>query len=191
MKKYFWLFLFFFLASACQKNTPPSKGETLRSDYPGSDDDRELGIVPNSIGFRQMQLNTVDYNWRDLDIYYKEEVLKKYHDTDFYDNLRNELFFSIVVIHKLTENAGTRVISTYARDMQDMPCIPEPTAYIMCLKALEGMMLKAEIKKLVEERYDKNMAYFQANFNGISKLPEYVIKNQEKLKDYAASLTLD
>jgi hypothetical protein len=147
--------------------------------------ERAPGVMPSNLEFHHIAQNPNEYDWVDLDQYYKEVVLIKYINTDFFSNLQDALFFAIIEVHKMEESADTRTLIFYLNEMQAKDFLSSIGAYIKCLKA--STLDKGSIKRMATERYDKNMTYIKDNFVN----PDDILKlkdNQKILKDYIESI---
>lgn len=189
MKNLFIISIAFLTISGCIKNNPPSKGETLRTDFPGREDEREPGVIPSNIGVVNL-LDKKEKTWKDVDKYYNDVVKSKHSDKDYYDNLRGIVFDILINEYHFQKEAPKIIILSYFREMQDISCLPDATAYLECIKSLENDFSKADIKKLANERYNSNMSYLKENFDNLSELPENVLASQGKLKAYADSIVI-
>lgn len=149
---------------------------------------RVQGVIPSNIGLYEIILDTENKTWRDLDFYYKNEVLKKHQDSDYFQSLSNTVFGHLVNEFKMLEEADTETLEFYINDQMKLGFINNPLNFLVTLDKLEPVWGKSKLKDIAQARYDKNIDYINTHFADPQKGLEHFGTRNRLLLGYASQL---
>lgn len=138
---------------------------------------KPVSVVPSNIGLNDIVLKE-NTTWKDLDIFYKDE-LPKHEGKEYYNNLKNMLFFHLVKQYDLLGKADKKSIEFYTNEQVNMDFINDYNIFRDCLVSLKGYWEIDKIRKTAVLVHDKNINYIKNNF---SKPTEYLEKKAYDLK---------
>lgn len=170
MKNLLLIFLSIIIFSCTQEKTELTKAQ---------------GIIPSDVGLLDIVLDQENNTWKDLDFYYKNEVLKNHQSTDYFDNLRNVIFTHLVNDFQMLDNAAIETIEFYANEQISINFINEPMTFILTLEKLKNTWGEEKVKEVAQARFDKNIDYINNNFSNPNDALSHFGYELRHLSNYA------
>ncbi len=147
---------------------------------------RAVGQIPSDIGLHDIVLHPEDHSWKELDSYYRNEVLIKHHNEDYFENLKNAAFWHLIEQFKMLEQADPETIAFYVNQQLQAKRINNIDIFLMSLEKLKGVWSNEKIAHAAMSRYQKNIDYINANFQYPTKELERTGYDLNKLTKYAS-----
>lgn len=128
--------------------------------------DTELpkGVIPSDIGLNAIALHPDKYSWRDLDVFYRDVVLKLSEES-YFENLKKTTIWHMVKQFGLVENADLKTIEFYTLEQQAIDWV-DADVFIKCLEKLKGVWPDDYLKLFCKEKYEKDKAFITQYFGG-------------------------
>ena len=144
---------------------------------------RPPGIYPDTVRLFDIVGRYPETTWKDLDLYYRNDIPKYHAGMDYADNLKKLAISHLVYTFQLTEHADKKTLEFYVLEQTSMP-IPNAEVLINCLEGLKGYWPDARIRATALSEYERLIDYVNTDM----KDPEGVLlrhKHQfDKLKEY-------
>ncbi len=184
MKIKFLTFLSLLLLVACNKEFDGNDLGT--DDYESTVATQVNGQIPGDIGLYDIVLHAHNHSWKDLDAYYRMEVLLTHANTDYFKNLKNVVYWHLVTQFKMLEDADVEVIEYYVNEQLETELIVNIDIFLMSLDKLEGVWSDKQLADAALNRYHKNVDYIDNNFQDPKAYYEKVVYDLNKLTKYAS-----
>jgi len=184
MKIQLLIFLFLLVLIACNKEFDSTDLKT--DDFETTVGTRVNGQIPGDIGLNDIVLHAHNHTWKDLDAYYRTEVLHTHANTDYFKNLKNVVYWHLITQFKMLEDADVEVIEYYVKEQLETKLIVNIDIFLMSLDKLEGVWSDEQLADAALNRYHKNVHYIDNNFQDPKAYYEKVIYDLNKLSKYAS-----
>ena len=155
--------------------------DKLALDSRSDSDKRPKGSIPSDIGLNEIALDQAHHTWKDLDIFYKQVVLKTAPDADYLNNLKNICFFHLIEGYKMPEKADLATVEFYINEQANAKYLSNPKGLALCLDRMKGHWDDARIAQLVENVRQSQITTIQKMF---SKNPDFIKRKSEEYNQY-------
>jgi len=117
------------------------------------------GKIPADDPVTLMAMNYTNYSWKDVDAYYRGDMMKETNKPHF-NNIKNNAFCMLVSKFNLPEQAPKEVIAYYVEEQSAMKYTPCSTEFMACLEKLRGYWPEDKIQNTAKNRYEKTKEYY-------------------------------
>ncbi len=149
-------------------------------------DAASLGIIPDTVFYFNLVLQSNQYSWRDFDHYYRV-TLPQYHSNQAYtENLKKATISAIIQTGKLAEISDIKVVEWYTEEWLSLP-LADPDISIKWLRAMKGYWSDIKIQQRALLAHQNLVQYVQENFKDPAKVLAKNEARYQRLKDFAAS----
>lgn len=152
-------------------------------------DDPGYGRIPSSAKIYEYVINSSKYSWKDVDQYYRQDILVRHKNKSYFDNLRKMTIISLDKTFGITQKANKDKISFYINEIQTLNLIP-PETILHYLESQRGFWKDEKIKKIALKEYEREMLYIKSKLLAPEKFLEKREKAYEALKSYAYTLSI-
>ncbi|MCC7506414.1 MAG: hypothetical protein IT259_13995 [Saprospiraceae bacterium] len=176
------IFIAFFLLN-CHKAPTQEPSTTLNTPESSTP---SPGVMPQT-RLNTYMFNPQNYSWKDVDKFYREDILIKCQGEPYYNNLRKTAIFSLVNQFQLLENADLPTIEFYANELMNIN-LPDLGVFLKVMKRLEGHWPDSKIQDYALQKRDSTISYIQNNFKEPKKLLDQQKENLENITKFAENL---
>ncbi|GAB4493757.1 MAG: hypothetical protein OHK0019_18390 [Saprospiraceae bacterium] len=145
------------------------------------------GVIPGDIKLHDYAFSPKNYTWKDVDTYYRNEVLVKHKDDSYYDNLRKSTIFVLVNQFDVLQNADLNSIEFYANELMTTN-LPDPDVFLKVMKRLQGHWPDKKIQEYALHRYADTQEFIQTQLKEPQKYLQEQGAKYEQIKTFAESL---
>ncbi len=136
----------------------------------------EPGTIPKDAKMYDYAFYPEKYSLKDVDKYYRNELLVNNRDDSYFDNLRMSTISMMVKQFNLLEQGDLQTIEYYANELSEID-LPLPEVVAMVMIRLQENWTTAEINQQAQFIYNKNMEYIKTNLKDPKR---YLDKHGEK-----------
>ncbi len=148
-------------------------------------EDRIVSKVPLDIGLFEIVNQPAEHTWRDVDLFYKNILQTDHKHAAYFNNLRNMVFSHLINQFKMLESADLQTIEFYAKEQMKADFINNTDIFLMTLEALKGTWTREQREEAAFDRYNKNIAYINENFEDPKKGMDVFGDRTQNILDYA------
>jgi hypothetical protein len=121
------------------------------------------GGIPREHSIIVMTLENNSHTWKDLDQYYRNTLLVKEQQTDYFKNAKNVAFSILVNVFKIHETAPVEVVEYYVEEQTAMPYTPFSKEYVLCLEKLRETWGSPKVIQYAQKQYQNTELYYEQN----------------------------
>ncbi len=184
MKKSFFLFFILIpLAFGCQQNPPVDTPSMINK---VSASNIAAGVIPADVKMHDYVFNPQNYSWKEVDAYYRNEVLVKNRNDSYFNNLRKTTIGILVNQFDFLEKADLKEIEFYANELQAVD-LPDPNVFIKVMNRLKDQWPSTQIAAAYQSLYNKNMKFIHEKLNDPQDYLGKSGESWEKIKGFAST----
>lgn len=142
------------------------------------------GVVPSDIGLNDIIFHPDKKTWEDLDVFYREVVLSKEHES-YFSNLKKMTIWFLVNKFNLLEKADKKTIAYYIKEQTTINMV-DADVFAKCLENMKGYWPNMAIKDIGTKQYEKSKAHLISSFG--NDFWEKEATKFEKIKDVVKSV---
>lgn len=143
-----------------------------------------MGVIPSTAKINEYVLNSQDYTWKDIDTYYRNEVLVQRRQESYWNNLRVTTIGFLVNQFDFLKQADIKAVEFYANELQ-LVDLPDPEVVVKVLTRLQGHWTNAQITTLAQQVYDRNMQFIQEKLKNPEEYQNKFGSKWDELKKYS------
>ncbi len=146
-------------------------------------EERPDGVVPLDHEVYDFLYKKEEYSWKELDRFYRDVILRREADKDYFLSLRMMAIEFLVNHYPFLAEADAETIEFYTDEQRQFKYVL-PATFLKCLQALEGKRPDDTLKALAREMHEKSLGHIQDKFDDPEKMLERHGGDYEKLRQY-------
>src|SRR5687767_3050701 len=141
------------------------------------------GIVPANLSLYDITHFPETHTWEDIDKWYREE-LPKHEGKQYYNNLRQMLFYHLIEQFKLDEEGDFKSLDFYVNEQLNAGLLAEPLLFVRCLKQMEKTGNTKYLVQNATNKYRMDMALLEQQ----PSMKKVLLPKYEALNEYIVYL---